>query len=112
VSEYRLYLIVTADGQLRVVPVRCADESGEQHEYNRTKEIGLERGRSEWIRMFTDRPNGCYRVYSAPAGRYAEPLWPDLKPSKIFRLGFRDKGRLLDSPQHPLFLKWTARDRD
>jgi hypothetical protein len=44
------------------------------------------------------------------AGR--EPQWPDLKPAKIFRLAFRDKGRLVDSAEHPLFKKWAARDSD
>ena len=37
---------------------------------------------------------------------------PMLKPAKIFRLAFRDKGRLIDSPEHTLFQKWAARDRD
>ena len=27
-----------------------------------------------------------------PAGRFGEPQFPDLKPAKIFRLAFRDKG--------------------
>ena len=38
--------------------------------------------------------------------------FPTLKPAKIFRLAFRDKGRLIDSPEHALFQKWAARDRD
>ncbi|MGA8295391.1 MAG: hypothetical protein WB820_23485 [Rhodoplanes sp.] len=37
---------------------------------------------------------------------------PQLKPAKIFRLAFRDKGRLIDSPEHALFRKWAARDAD
>ena len=40
------------------------------------------------------------------------PQWPTLKPAKIFRLAFRDKNRLIDSPEHTLFQKWAARDRD
>jgi hypothetical protein len=35
-----------------------------------------------------------------------------LKPAKIFKLAFRDKGRLIDSPEHILFRKWAARDVD
>jgi hypothetical protein len=38
--------------------------------------------------------------------------WPDLKPAKIFKLAFRDKGRLIDSVEHPLFKKWAARDSE
>ena len=35
-----------------------------------------------------------------------------VETGQIFRLGFRDRGRLIDSPEHPLFKKWAARDSD
>lgn len=110
VTDHVLYLTVTSRGALRIVPVRRANSDGEQNEYHRTKEIGLMQGMDEWVRLFTDQENRCYKVFSAPAGRFGAPLFPDLKESKIFRLGFRDKGRLLDSTEHPLFKKWAARD--
>ena len=64
------------------------------------------------MRLFTDQENKAYKVFPAPEGRFAEPQWLELKDAKIFRLAFRDKGRLVDSIQHPLFLKWAARDQD
>jgi hypothetical protein len=91
---------------------RQADGDGNQNEYDRTKEIGLDKGIGEWVRLFTDMENKCYDVFPAPAGRFGEPQFPDLKPVKIFRLAFRDKGRLVDSTEHPLFKKWAARDTD
>jgi hypothetical protein len=112
VSDHVLYLTVTSRGAIRIVPVRQANADGEQNEYHRTKEIGLIQGFDEWVRLFTDQENRCYKVFPAPVGRFGEPQWPDLKPSKIFKLAFRDKGRLLDSPEHPLFKKWAARDSD
>jgi hypothetical protein len=112
VTDYLLYLTITARGALRVVPVRQAGPDGEQNEYHRTKEIGLVQAIDEWVRLYTDQENRCYKVFSAPAGRYGDPQFPELKPAKIFRLGFRDKGRLLDSTEHPLFKKWAARDSD
>ena len=110
VNDYALYLVVTARGVRRVVPVRQADGDGNQNEYDRTKEIGLVQGIGEWVRLFTDMENRCYDVFPAPAGRFGEPQFPDLKPARIVKLAFRDKGRLLDSPEHPLFKKWAARD--
>jgi hypothetical protein len=110
VSLHTLYLTVTARGAVKIVPVRQANADGEQNEYARTKEIGLIRGTTEWVRLFTDTKNRVYEVYPAPAGRFADPIWPALAHAKIFRLAFRDKGRLIDSPQHPTFQKWTARD--
>jgi hypothetical protein len=111
VSMYRLYLTVTADGAVHIIPVRCPDTDGDQNEYARTKEIGLQRARKEWVRLFTDLRNHVYKVFPAPDGRFAEPIWPELKHAKIFRLAFRDKGRLIDSAEHPLFQRWAARDK-
>ena len=78
----------------------------------RTKEIGLREGMKKWVRLFTDQENNAYRVFPAPAGRFADPIWPELTHAKIFRLGFRDKGRLVDSTEHPLFKKWAAMDAE
>ena len=112
VTDHVLYLTVTSRGGVRIVPVRQANADGDQNEYARTKEIGLAQGFDEWVRLFTDQENRCYKVFTAPAGRFAEPQWPDLKPAKIFKLAFRDKGRLLDNTEHPLFKKWAARDSE
>ena len=110
VSEYTLYLTVTSRGAVHIVPVRCSEADGAQNEYARTKEIGLLAGIDKWVRLFTDQENHCYKVFPAPVGRFADPIWPELKQAKIFRLAFRDKGRLIDSTEHPLFKKWAARD--
>jgi hypothetical protein len=112
VSPHTLYLTVTSRSAVKIIPVRCADADGEQNEYNRTRELGLIDGMTEWVRLYTDQENKCYRVFPAPKDRFADPIWPALKHAKIFRLAFRDKGRLIDSPQHPLFKRWAARDKD
>jgi len=104
---HKLYLTTTPKGAVRILPINCEIEN----EWNRTKEIGLLDGRAGWVRLYSDKENSSWRVYPADPGRYADPIWPDLKPGKIFRLAFRDKGRLIDSPEHPLFKKWASRDR-
>jgi hypothetical protein len=106
VSDHRLYMIVTPRGAVRTIPINVTSEN----EYDRTKEIGLIDGMQKWVRLYTDRENKNYKVFPAPAGRYSDPIWPELKQAKIFRLAFRDKGRMIDSTNHPLFLKWAARD--
>jgi hypothetical protein len=110
VTNHRLYLTVTSQGALRVIPVRQANMDGEQNEYNRTREIGLVQGMDEWVRLYRDQENSVYKVFPAPPGRFPDPQWPEFKPARVFKLAFRDKGRLVDSTEHPLFLKWAARD--
>jgi hypothetical protein len=112
VTNHTLYLTVTPRGAVRIVPIRHPGADGNLNEYHRTKEIGLLDGIKQWVRLFTDQENKVYKVFPAPAGRFADPIWPDLKHAKIFRLAFRDKGRLVDSVEHPLFKKWAARDTE
>jgi hypothetical protein len=112
VTDHTLYLTVTSRGALRLVPVRHANADGDQNEYARTKEIGLREAVDQWVRLYTDQENRAYKVFPAPEGRFSDPVWPELKPARIFKLAFRDKGRLLDSPEHALFRKWAARDTD
>jgi hypothetical protein len=112
VSDYVLYLTVTSRGATRIVPIRCADDDGNQNEYARTKELAMIAAMDEWVRLSTDMENHSYKVFVAPAGRFGAPRFQDLKPAKIIRLAFRDKGRLIDSTEHVLFQKWAARDAD
>jgi hypothetical protein len=111
VSLHTLYLTITSRGAVRIVPTLCPDSEGTQNEYHRTKEIGLLAGRDKWVRIYTDRENHCYMVFSAVEGRFDDPVWPEIKPAKLFRLAFKDKGWLIDSTEHPLFLQWAARDK-
>ena len=106
-AEHTLYLTMSPRGSYHVIPINCETEN----EYTRTKEIGLLDGVQRWVRLYTDRDNKMYKVFPAPAGRFDDPVWPPLSEAKIFRLCFRDKGRMLDSLEHVLFKKWAARDR-
>jgi hypothetical protein len=112
VADHILYLIVTPRGGLRIIPIRGPNTEGEQNEWDRTKEMALIDGLDEWRRMYTDKENGVYKSFPAPADRFGEPNWPDIKHAKIFRMAFRDKGRLIDSTNHVLVQKWAGRDRD
>jgi hypothetical protein len=111
-SPHTLYLTVSETGAIRIVPIRCMEEDGNMNEYSRTKEMALIKGRDMWMRVYTDIKNKMYKDFPAPPGRFAEPVWPQLKHAKIFRLTFRDKGHCIDSPQHPLYMKWAGRAAD
>jgi hypothetical protein len=112
VTDHTLYLTVTEDGGLRIIPVRGPNIEGEQNEWDRTKEMALIAGIDSWHRMFSDRPNNAYKCFPAPVDRFGDPKWPDpFKPAKIMRMAFKDKGRLIDSSQHILVQKWAGRDK-
>jgi hypothetical protein len=110
VADHTLYLIINEAGGLRIIPVRGPNTEGEQNEWDRTKEMALIAGTDEWVRMYSDKPNNAYKCFPAPVGRFGDPKWPEIKHAKIMRLAFKDKGRLIDSPDHILVRKWAGRD--
>ena len=111
VADHTLYLTVTPEGGLRIIPVRGPNAEGEQNEWDRTKEMALIEAMDAWFRMYTDRANNAYKNFPAPDGRYGDPKWPELKPAKIIRMAFKDKGRLIESTDHILVQKWAGRDK-
>lgn len=111
-APHTLYLIITTKGAFRVIPVRCPDVDGVRNEYSATKELVLREAEDTWLRMYTDRENANYRKYPAPDKRFSEPVWPELTDAKIFRLCFRDRGALLETPNHPRVMEWAARQAE
>jgi hypothetical protein len=107
-APHVLYLIITPKGAFRIIPVRCPDVDGSRNDYASTKELALRQAEDEWVRIYTDRENACYRSYPAHPGRFPNPVWPDLSAAKIFRLCFEDRGCLIESPDHPRFAEWAA----
>ena len=109
-ADHTLYLTITPEGGLRVIPVRCANAEGEQNEWDRTKEMALIQAQDAWYRMYPDRANSAFKNFPAPAGRYGDPNWPEIKPAKIIRMAFKDKGRLISDHDHILVQRWAGRD--
>ena len=73
VSDHALYLTVTSRGAISRRAGAASQRDGEQNEYDRTKEIGLIQAIDEWVRLYTDLENQCYKVFPAPPGRFSEP---------------------------------------
>jgi hypothetical protein len=56
VTDHILYLTVTPEGGLRIIPVRGPNMEGEQNEWDRTKEIALIDGMNACTRRSVWRP--------------------------------------------------------
>jgi len=64
VTDHILYLTITPEGGLRIVPVRGPNAEGEQNEWDRTKEMALIEAMNGWVRMYTDKVNKAYMSFS------------------------------------------------
>ena len=78
-----MFYLTSSRGAIRIVPVQRAGGDGEQNEYDRTKEIGLLQGIEARVRLYTDLENRAYQVFPAPAKRFGELQWPELKPANL-----------------------------
>jgi hypothetical protein len=108
---HKLYQIITAEGAFKIIAIKQADADGHQDEWTRTKETILVQAQKAWVRPVSDRPNNRYRSFPAPIGRFPEPpVFPEFTWGQIVRLAFTERGRLISSPEHPLFKKWAGLD--
>jgi hypothetical protein len=64
-APHVLYLTITTQGVLRVIPVRCVDETGDRNEYSSTKEKTLLDAQDTWMRLWSDVKQGNYRGHPA-----------------------------------------------
>jgi hypothetical protein len=108
-QPHRLYLTITREGILRFVPVRLPDD-GDWNVWQESKELALLQARKTWVRLSTNMSEGRYQSFPLEENFYPDPVWPTPNLARLFRLAFRDRGRLIDSPQHPYYLKLIGRE--
>jgi hypothetical protein len=98
----RLYLTINKLQSVRLIPVRVDSDNS----YTTTLREGLTLAMSVWTRVASDRDEQVYRNFPLPLNRYPDPIWPiDLTPAKAVSMVFRSRGRLIDTLQHPYYLK-------
>ena len=105
-NPYRLFLTITRDGVLRYVPVRLPGD-GEWNAWHESKQQVLVEAREAWVRMTAG--DGRYDRYLLEPGVFPDPSWPEISMPRLIRLAFRDRGRLIDSTEHPYFQKLIGR---
>jgi len=100
-APYRLFVLMNRVGGLRVCPVKLVGPDGKQNEWHRTRQLALEKGRTQWIRMWSNKTVGRYEWLPAPI-QYPDPVWPPLTVGEILQIAFGDLGRVIDSVEHPV----------
>jgi hypothetical protein len=98
----RLYLTINRLQAVRLIPVRIDSDNS----YTTSLREGLTIAMTRWTRVASDTNEQEYKKFPLPLNRYPDPIWPvDLTPVKAVSMVFRSRGRLIDSLQHPYYLK-------
>ena len=63
---------------------------------------GMRRAQEKWVRLVSDRQNGCYTILEAESD-LGEPKWPTEDMAEIIAVAFR--GRVISDINHPKLLE-------
>jgi hypothetical protein len=97
-GPYQLYTLMNRVGNLRICEVKLPQD-GKWNEYNRTRQMALDRGIVEWTRMWANLKASRYESQPAPV-KYPDPIWPDLSYGDLLQIAFGALGRIIDSEDH------------
>lgn len=107
-AVYTLYTYINRVGVLRLWPIRQAGPDGKQNEWHRSAEKVAGRAMQEWVRVVSNRDRGGYDFMRA-AVHVPDPVWPDLSMVEIVRVALKDRGLIVDHPDHPVLRKLQGR---
>jgi hypothetical protein len=99
VKAMLLLATVNQRGLFFLWPVALGDGSGRRNAWHETAREAAELAKREWIKLVSDMPGGCYRVYKAK-GELPKPVFPEKSLEELLRIGFR--GRIIDNESHPV----------
>lgn len=97
VSICQLYATMNRAKGLTIWPIKEADSTGKLDNWNASALEAAELAKKSWVRLVSDRPNGCYQPMVATI-TLPEPDWPEISWGKWLELAF--KGRIIDSLDH------------
>ena len=98
VKAMLLVTAVTQRGQPLIWPIALGDSTGRRNAWHETAREAAEKAKMEWIKIVSDMPSGCYRIFRA-LGNLPDPTWPDKSLEELLRIAFRD--RIIDDQDHP-----------
>jgi len=90
---------VNQRGLFFIWPIALGDGTGRRNAWHETAREAAELAKREWVKIVSDMPSGCYRIYKAK-GKLADPVFPEKNLEELLRLAFR--GRVIDSDDHPV----------
>lgn len=90
---------VNQRGLFFIWPLALGDGTGRRNAWHETAREAAELSKREWVKLVSDMPAGCYRIYRAK-GKLNDPVFPEKSLEELLRLAF--KGRVIDDEAHPV----------
>ena len=94
-----LFLAINRQRVIFLWPCRLPGPDGRSNPWHTSALEAAEHATKAWVRVESDMSLGSYALFEA-VGDLPDPDWPDLTPTEILRIAFKDK--YIDSPEHPV----------
>jgi hypothetical protein len=90
---------INRQGVVSIWPIRLPGEDGRLDNWNQSAMEAAQIAEEKWVRVAANMSLGAYDVFEA-MGELPEPEWPDISFNELITIAF--KGRIIDSPDHPV----------
>jgi hypothetical protein len=97
-----LYLCTTRQKVPFLWPVKIPSPDGRKNEWHNSAITAVGQAMKHWVRVVPNMSAGAYDVLLA-TGNFTEPEWPETSLREILTIAF--KGKVIDSPDHPVIKK-------
>ena len=95
-----MHTCISRTGVIFLWPVRLPSPDGRQLAWHHSAKVAAEMAMKRWIRVKSNMSLGAYDIFEASC-TIPDPEWPDdVTFLKLLEIAF--KGRLVDSPDHPV----------
>ena len=99
---YTLFLYVNKSGDAFLWPIPRPGDDGNWNSWHQSAQEMAELAMSHWIRISSNKNVGGY-VPAVAKLDTTEPVWPKQSLKELFMISF--KGKLIDTPEHPIVKK-------
>ncbi len=100
VCPVRIFVAITAQGNLFLWPVKLAKLASRENEWHRSAMDAAEKAMTTWVRIVPNQQAKGYDLYE-PVATFPEPVWPDgMTLMDLIRGAFKD--RIIASLEHPV----------
>ena len=99
VRPEELHAAIDRQNNPLLIPIPLPGPNGVRNSWHESRAQAVERAKSVWLRISSNKDLGGYDIYEATA-KLPEPVWPDTTMDELLEVAF--KGRIITSLDHPI----------
>lgn len=99
VSPVELHAAIDRQNNPFLIPIPLPGPNGVRNSWHESRAQAVERAKSVWLRISSNKDLGGYDIYEATA-KLPDPVWPETTMDELLEVAFR--GRIITGVDHPV----------